>query len=90
MSDLEIKKLETKFQSTLPAGEATLPPAAQTQGDIFQSTLPAGEATVAMAKPPRVVRFQSTLPAGEATDIKWYPASQCGYFNPRFPRGKRP
>ena len=36
---------EAKFQSTLPAGEATKTRTALMHHGIFQSTLPAGEAT---------------------------------------------
>ena len=36
-----------------------------------------------------MVQFQSTLPAGEATHPEEGSARILGYFNPRFPRGKR-
>ena len=58
-----------RFQSTLPAGEATSGlPEITLDEYLFQSTLPAGEAT---SQSPlsggREFLFQSTLPAGEAT-----------------------
>ena len=56
-----------RFQSTLPAGEATLFCRSLTSGQPFQSTLPAGEATTALLKQTQNFGFQSTLPAGEAT-----------------------
>ena len=59
----------TQFQSTLPAGEATLSYLRVDSGQVeFQSTLPAGEATSSFFRLyPSQSKFQSTLPAGEAT-----------------------
>ena len=62
-----------KFQSTLPAGEATESSPHIPQLWAFQSTLPAGEATVAAVEPaPPAAPFQSTLPAGEATCVFYF------------------
>ena len=58
-----------KFQSTLPAREAT-------------SSVWAGEISIWI--------FQSTLPAREATICRSAIIKITRYFNPRFPRGKRP
>ena len=61
----------TKFQSTLPAGEATNLKLILTHDPLlFQSTLPAGEATPAASTCRTMSLFQSTLPAGEATQFK--------------------
>ena len=56
---------------------------------VFQSTLPAREATLILDRSTFSAIFQSTLPAREATRCK---RAECDgeYFNPRFPRGKRP
>ena len=61
------REVFAKFQSTLPAGEATFA-APLCLGTVkFQSTLPAGEATHQGQHHPNRKQFQSTLPAGEAT-----------------------
>ena len=56
-----------RFQSTLPAGEATKSGNRDSDFARFQSTLPAGEATKSGNRDSDFARFQSTLPAGEAT-----------------------
>ena len=101
------------FQSTLPAGEATLAsPALLPQTVHFNPRFPRGKRRFPAHCPLECLQFQSTLPAGEATDCyNWLRcvlaisihASRGGsdvatrslhvlenYFNPRFPRGKRP
>ena len=55
------------FQSTLPAGGATLLCILMTMIFIFQSTLPAGGATNSGFMAAQQAKFQSTLPAGGAT-----------------------
>ena len=62
-------KRNSKFQSTLPAGEATTRVYHYFIKARFQSTLPAGEATGEGKRAHNVQRFQSTLPAGEATSL---------------------
>ena len=79
------------FQSTLPAGEATPMTARSTFANIFQSTLPAGEATRG-----RGIRFYQMpisihASRGGSDSLRsrlW--RKEWRYFNPRFPRGKRP
>ena len=79
------------FQSTLPAREATKG-FLLLLGDfvLFQSTLPAREATLAInlfQKRPKI----SIHASREGSDPPALPAQNlAGYFNPRFPRGKRP
>ena len=82
--------LKGEFQSTLPAGEATLRRlsglrrigisihASRGGSDL----LPAGNGTFPWL-------FQSTLPAGEATILHSSFSFISLNFNPRFPRGKR-
>ena len=67
MAGLDTAK-EALFQSTLPAGGATMYNKIDPTSVGFQSTLPAGGAT---RRQPLyigpITRFQSTLPAGGAT-----------------------
>ena len=57
----------TIFQSTLPAGGATLTIRFLNGILLFQSTLPAGGATLTIRFLNGILLFQSTLPAGGAT-----------------------
>ena len=58
------------FQSTLPAGGATLKVIFRYWTILFQSTLPAGGATCDGGGAGAAKGFQSTLPAGGATTLK--------------------
>ncbi len=88
---LSPKYSKYRFQSTLPAGEATTWCTGwDSKPAIFQSTLPAGEATKFSLLASLKLLFQSTLPAGEATMLQEFCLRFWKYFNPRFPRGKRP
>ena len=70
MSLRNCRNSESRFQSTLPAGEATPWAHLLTNRYQFQSTLPAGEATRGLKLTvSNVGLFQSTLPAGEATSV---------------------
>ena len=79
------------FQSTLPAGEATLGKQGRRSQPRFQSTLPAGEATF---KPSgfRVDVGEISIHAsrGGSDVVRSVFAVATEDFNPRFPRGKRP
>ena len=66
------------FQSTLPAGEATVFSSISKDMEVFQSTLPAGEATrITTLLLTATAKFQSTLPAGEATYLIWLLSPYC-------------
>ena len=59
------------FQSTLPAGEATMPPYKVVYiFHNFNPRFPRGKRPQSPALPPAAAKFQSTLPAGEATAVK--------------------
>ncbi len=80
----------SQFQSTLPAREATQSSLVTSPFTIFQSTLPAREAT--NAEHERFGHKHISIHASrEGSDfpVNKYRAAS-GYFNPRFPRGKRP
>ena len=124
-----------KFQSTLPAREATTPdPLARSASFYFKPRFPRGKRLLGQGQKSASQKFQSPLPAREATDdrglsgkafiisihasregsdqqagAKRYPRTAFqstlpareatstaarllpgSYFNPRFPRGKRP
>ena len=81
--------IDAQFQSTLPAGEATLSEMIRQSPVPFQSTLLSREATSVGISTSTIALFQSTLPAGEATYHKVSMALRSCHFNPRFPRGKR-
>ena len=78
-----------KFQSTLPAGEATNLRYFLKQ--VFQISIHAsrGGSDIFLSIVPRRPIFQSTLPAGEATLLMREIWPTYAYFNPRFPWGKR-
>ena len=80
-----------KFQSTLPAGEATAGLIICFRVSVISIHASRGGSDLWLySLTPLKHGFQSTLPAGEATaksSTAWFMAS---YFNPRFPRGKRP
>ena len=82
-------ELITAFQSTLPAGGATLSADSANPTPLFQSTLPAGGATRPTAAGQPGGEFQSTLPAGGATVTILYLRFDAANFNPRSPRGER-
>ena len=58
------------FQSTLPAGGATMYRDSTNDSLVFQSTLPAGGATRQILHGRGSSTFQSTLPAGGATHMR--------------------
>ena len=79
-----------KFQSTLPAGEATWSGKALRNPAIISIHASRGGSDPALLhKDEAVLTFQSTLPAGEATRQPVQIRFPAGNFNPRFPRGKR-
>ena len=80
----------SKFQSTLPVGEATSG-TAQRQDKQFISIHASrgGSDQLISAAVPGRSRFQSTLPVGEATGTSLKTMLQRLDFNPRFPWGKR-
>ena len=78
------------FQSTLPAGGATLP------GDTFDINTsnfnprsPQGERLKRATLDKKLPRFQSTLPAGERLSVLSCLAPAQRHFNPRSPQGER-
>ena len=79
-----------KFQSTLPAGEATfLPVEGHHCLQNFNPRFPRGKRRQVWENRRVVIKFQSTLPAGEATLLCVPFCHRSRDFNPRFPRGKR-
>ena len=82
---------DARFQSTLPAGEAT-----NADNAFIQQLTISIHASRGGSDPPLEVHkvsvreFQSTLPAGEATHGRGSLVFGEWNFNPRFPRGKRP
>ena len=78
------------FQSTLPAGEATRFPGAITSSFQFQSTLPAGEATIWNRAYISTNKISIHASRGGSDCLRIRHVQGAGYFNPRFPRGKRP
>ena len=79
------------FQSTLPAGEATYEKKVLIM--IFDISIHAsrgGSDSLIATHWQAAQGFQSTLPAGEATAEFRRAQGYRPYFNPRFPRGKRP
>ena len=79
-----------KFQSTLPAGEATKYLFIfEASHQYFNPRFPRGKRRSINRVYDINAEFQSTLPAGEATSRTNTWRSSRQYFNPRFPRGKR-
>ena len=79
------------FQSTFPAGEATYDNNPILKWCMtFQSTLPVGEATPFM--PEHRLEEHISIHAFRGESDPNSPTEPCPfkYFNPRFPRGKRP
>ena len=79
-----------RFQSTLPAGDATQSAKGVYKGEIISIHASRGGCDrVKVLLVEKNAEFQSTLPAREATPWfrlqNWRP----GHFNPRFSRGKR-
>ena len=89
---LEVHKVSIReFQSTLPAGEATLMPTSGSQKPrYFNPRFPRGKRLLRSILRALSCIFQSTLPAGEATVRPAITSKGPPDFNPRFPRGKRP
>ena len=82
----------TTFQSTLPAGGATVPPFHIRPGlRRFQSTLPAGGATafVLWCGLRDWKHFNPRSPRGERPGAKRPRINKASNFNPRSPRGER-
>ena len=77
------------FQSTLPAGEATLSEMIRQSPVPCQSTLPAGEATDGVINLPwgQVISIHASRGGSDCRSGKR--ATCIDDFNPRFPRGKR-
>ena len=83
--------LSARFQSTLPAGEATKEaPAQAPKKEISIHASRGGSDMPKIDIKNSAPIFQSTLPAGEATNGPHWRPTPIDYFNPRFPRGKRP
>ncbi len=78
------------FNPRFPRGKRLWPICINELFIRFQSTLPAREATFRIPAVLYSCRFQSTLPAREATLSILDSKKRTPYFNPRFPRGKRP
>ena len=78
------------FNPRFPRGKRPTPPWRMPFVSQFQSTLPAREATMLLRADDDGFLFQSTLPAREATIHAGALSLPVPYFNPRFPRGKRP
>ena len=78
------------FQSTLPAGEATIK-AMMTNAKVIISIHASRGGSDCQRHLIKIMigKFQSTLPAGEATGSHRRLRPCHPYFNPRFPRGKR-
>ena len=82
--------LPTKFQSTLPVGEATRAwRTLSTTPQLFQSTLPVGEATrlEAVSERPSAISIHASRGGSDRRSFRF--PERCRYFNPRFPWGKR-
>ena len=79
-----------RFQSTLPAREATLEEISQIASDFdFNPRFPQGKRHFSKSAGSRLTTFQSTLPAREATLQHPLQPLEARDFNPRFPQGKR-
>ena len=79
------------FQSTLPAGGATISlPPSDVLGSYFNPRSPQGERHIQTVRNDAKLSFQSTLPAGGATALSSRIHSSDRYFNPRSPQGERP
>ena len=80
-----------RFQSTLPAGEATSSSQPLMRLALnFNPRFPRGKRPPVPNPSGTYFEFQSTLPAGEATRNWPHWILSTVNFNPRFPRGKRP
>ena len=89
-TDLSIILLPWRsFQSTLPAGEATVAIKHRLLNCQFQSTLPAGEATIDTTTGGENTMISIHASRGGSDPPAARPPAPRGYFNPRFPRGKR-
>ena len=85
------KRINSTFQSTLPARGATLAITMRTfRACYFNPRSPHGERLHSPHVCRAAIRFQSTLPARGATLPTGWTVRGQRYFNPRSPHGERP
>ena len=82
-----MKRVQIRFQSSLPRGERPAVPDDYPQYCVFQSSLPRGERLVEIEFVPVHLEFQSSLPRGERRCKGGSLDSDSRYFNPRSHEG---